>query len=164
MADHFEEIIGLRVAALEARVAAEAESVKEHFAELQNFITFSLTRQTAELRTEFSRDLRRVEQRLDGVEQRLGKLELRFDALELRFDALERRFDGLERRFDGLERRFDGLEQRFDGLEQRLDGLEQRFDGLEQRFDGLDRKVDVHYEAVKLILSDILARLPASRG
>ena len=105
MADHFEEVIGLRVATLEARVAAEAESVKEHFAELQSFITFSLTRQTAELRTEFKRDIRRVEQRLGGVDQRLG--------------------------------------------------------ALEQRFDGLDRKFDAHHDAIKLILADILDRLPA---
>ena len=108
MADHFEEVIGLRVAALEARVAAEAESVKEHFAELQNFITFSLSRQTAELRSEFNLDIRR--------------------------------------------------------LEQRLGGLEQRFDGLEQRFDGLERKFDAHHDAIKLILADILDRLPARRG
>ena len=115
MADHFEEVIGLRVAALEAGVAAEAESVKEHFAELKNFITFSVTRQITQLRTEFKRDIRRVEQRLGGVEQRLG-------------------------------------------------ALEQRFDGLERRFEGLDRKFDAHHEAIKLILSDILDRLPARDG
>ena len=115
MADHFEEVIGPRVAALEARVAAEAESVKEHFAELQNFITFSVVRQITQLKEEVGHDLRRVEQRLDR-------------------------------------------------LEQRFDGLEQRFDGLEHRFESLDRKFDAHHEAIKLILSDILARLPASRG
>src|SRR5262245_5515454 len=54
VADHFEEVIGLRVSELEGRVAAEAQSVKEHFAELQSFVTFSLTRQTAELRTELA--------------------------------------------------------------------------------------------------------------
>ena len=108
VADHFEEVIGLRVAALEARVAAEAESVKEHFAELQNFITFSLTRQITQLKEELSLDIRRVEQRLER--------------------------------------------------------LEQRFDRLERRFDGLERKFDAHHEAIKLILSDILARLPASRS
>ena len=108
MADNFEELIGLRVAALEARVAAEAESVKEYFAELQNFITFSLTRQIAELRTEVQHDLGRVEQRIER--------------------------------------------------------LEQRFEGLEQRFDRLDRKFDAHHETMKLILSNILDRLPASRG
>ena len=90
VADHFEEVIGLRVAALEAGVAAEAESVKEHFAELQKFITFSLTRQTAELKVELERDIH-------GVEQRLGA----------RIDTLERRFDGLEQRFDRLERKVD---------------------------------------------------------
>jgi len=129
VADQFQEVIERRVAELEARVTAEAESVKEHFAELQSFITFSLTRQTAELRAEFKRDIQRVEQRLDGVEQRLGNLEQRFDALELRFDRLE-----------------------------------QRFDGLEHRFDALDRKVDVHFEAIRLILGDILDRLPARNG
>ena len=94
MADHFEEVIGLRVAALEARVAAEAESVKEHFAELQNFITFSLTRQVGQLRTELKQDFRSVEQRIESLE----------------------------------------------------------------------RKVDAHHDAIKLILFDILDRLPARRG
>ena len=101
VADHFEEVIGLRVAALEARVAAEAESVKEHFAELQSFITFSLTRQTAELRTEFKREIGRLELRIDRVEQRL---------------------------------------------------------------DRLDEKADARHEAIKLVLSDILDRLPAKHG
>jgi chromosome segregation ATPase len=119
VADHFEEVIGLRVAALEARVAAEAESVKQHFAELQSFITFTVTTQVTQLKVEFKSDLRRVEQRLDG-------------------------------RIDGLERRFDGLEQ--------------RFDGLEQRFDRLDRKMDAHHDAMKLILGDILSRLPATQS
>ena len=98
MADHFEEVIGLRVAALEARVAAEAESVKEHFAELQTFITFSLTRQSAELRTEFRRDLRRMDR------------------------------------------------------------------PTRKRLEDFNRKVDGHHEATRLILADILERLPAKRG
>ena len=84
----------------------------EHFAELKNFITFSVTRQITQLRTEFKRDIRSVEQRLGGVEQRLGG----------------------------------------------------RIDSLERRFDGLDRKFDAHHEAIKLILSDILDRLPARDG
>ena len=85
-----------------------AESVKEHFAELQTFITFSLTRQTAELRAEFKRDIGRVEQRLDGHDRRFG--------------------------------------------------------GLEERIDALERKMDAHHEAVKIILADILDRLPANRA
>ena len=112
MADHFEEVIGLRVAALEAGVAAEADSVKEHFAELQKFITFTVTTQVTQLKVELQRDIHGVEQRLGG----------------------------------------------------RIDALEGRLDGLEQRFDGLDRKVDVHHEAVKLMLTEILNRLPAGRG
>lgn len=133
MADHFEEIIGLRVSELETQVAAEAKSVKEYFAELREFITFTVTTQVTQLKAEFRRDL-------DGVEQRLGG------------------------RIDGLERRLDGHDRRLDGIERRLDGHDQRFDGLEQRFDGLDRKVDANHEAIKLILSDILERLPARRG
>jgi hypothetical protein len=86
VADHFEEIIGLRVAALEA----EAESVKEHFAELQKFITFTVTTQVTQLKAELARDIH-------GVEQRLGD----------RIGAVERRLDGHDQRFDRLERKMD---------------------------------------------------------
>jgi hypothetical protein len=146
VADHFEEVIGLRVSALEARAAAEAETVKEHFVELRNFITFSVTNQITELRAELKRDIARVEKRLDGLEQR---------------------FDGLGQRFDGLEQRFDGLAQRFDGLDLKVAGLavlNHKVDRFDWKVDGLDRKVDAHHEAVSLILSDILARLPPGRG
>ena len=94
MADHFEEIIGLRVSELEAQVAAEAKSVKEHFAELREFITFTVTTQVTQLKVELKRDLGRVEERLDGLE----------------------------------------------------------------------RKVDAHHDAIKLILADILDRLPPGRS
>lgn len=126
VADHFEEVIGLRVSALEVRVATEAEAVKEHFAELQSFITFSLARQSTELREEIRREIGRLDGRIDRLEQRFDKLELRFDVLEQRFDRLELRVDRLEQRFDGLERKFDA-----------------------------------HHEAIKLILGEILDRLPA---
>lgn len=97
MADHFEEVIGLRVAALEARAAAEADSVKEHFAELQKFITFTATTQVTQLKAE-------------------------------------------------------------------IHGLQRRFDQLEQRSDRLERKLDGHHDAMRLILADILDRLPARNG
>ena len=116
VADHFEETIGLRVAALEAQqavTATEAESVKQHFAELREFITFTVTTEVTQLREEFQRDLRRVEQRLNEHDQR-------------------------------------------------FDRLEHRIDGLEQRMDQLDRKMDAHHEAIKLLLGDILSRLPPS--
>jgi hypothetical protein len=93
---------GQRVAAVEARVVAEAESVKEHFAELQSFITFNLTRQSAELKAEFTRD-----------------------SAELRTE--------LKRDLSRVERRLESLE----------------------------RKVDTHHEATKLVLAEILDRLPA---
>ena len=70
MADHFDETIGLRVSALEtqaAAVAAEAESVKQHFAELQEFITFTVTTQITKLRVAFQSDLLGLEDRLGVV-------------------------------------------------------------------------------------------------
>ena len=39
--------------------------------------------------------------------------------------------------------------------------VEERLDG---RIDGLERKMDAHHDAVKLILADILDRLPARTG
>ena len=52
MADHFEEIVDLRLRALESRVDDEAGAVKEHFLELRQFITESLAAQMAQLRGE----------------------------------------------------------------------------------------------------------------
>lgn len=109
MADHFVEVVGLRVSALEARVAAEAESVTQHFAELKDFVSFTVTSQLAHLRTDVRRDLRRVEQRLD----------------------------------------------------RRIDAVERKVDALAERLDAFERKMDAHHAAMKLILSEILDRLPA---
>ena len=141
VADHFEEVIGLRVAALEARVAAEAESVKEHFAELQNFITFSLTRQITQLKEELSLDIRRVEQRLERLEQR---------------------FDGLEQRFESSSGGSTGSSGGSTDSSSGSTGSSTVAGSSSGS--GLDRKFDAHHEAIKLILSDILARLPASRS
>ena len=71
MADQFEGVIERRVAALEGRVATEAESVKEHFVELQNFITFTVTNQITPLRVELKRDIGRVEERLERLESKV---------------------------------------------------------------------------------------------
>jgi chromosome segregation ATPase len=136
VADHFEETIGLRVTALEA----EAQSVKAHFAELKEFITFSLTRQLGQLRTELKEDIRRVDQRLDGLDQRL---------------------DGVDQRLDGVDQRLDGVDQRLDGIDRRLGGMEQRLGG---RIDGLEQKIDAHHEAMRLILADIRDRLPTANA
>ena len=79
MADHFEETIGLRVSTLEvqqAALAAEAESVKQHFAELREFITFTVTTQVAPVKA----DLRRLEQRFEALEQ---KMDAHHDAMKL---------------------------------------------------------------------------------
>lgn len=78
--------------------------MKEHFAELREFITFTVTTQVTQLKAEFRGDLH-------GVEQRLGS----------RIDGLERRLDGHDRRLDGIERRLDGHDQRFDRLERKMD-------------------------------------------
>jgi DNA anti-recombination protein RmuC len=57
MADHFEEIVHLRLYALETRVDDEAQAVKEHFDEQRRFITESLVNLAARLRREFRTDL-----------------------------------------------------------------------------------------------------------
>ena len=77
---------------------------------------------------------------------------------------LSERIDVVERRLDRIDQRLDGYDQRFERLERRFDGLERRFDGLEQRSDQLERKLDAHHDAMRLILADILDRLPARNG
>jgi hypothetical protein len=127
VADQFEEVIEGRVAALESQVAAESESVKEHFVEFQSFVTFSLTRQTAELTKELAQQA--VDLRTELTRQ-TGELrtELRHEIAELRGE------------------------------------VKRDISRIEQRLDGLDRKVVAQHEATRLILADILERLPARRG
>ena len=144
VADQFEEAIGRRVTALEVQAAAEAKSVKEHFAELQEFITFTVTSQLAQLKVEFKHDL-------VGVEQRLGA----------RIDGLDTQLADHDNRFHSLERRLADHDHRFDSLDRRLDGHDRRFDGLDRRLDQLERKVDAHHQATSAALAEILRRLPA---
>jgi chromosome segregation ATPase len=156
VADHFEEVIGIRVAALETRVAAEADAVQEHFAEQQRFIAFSLTRQSEQLIAVLDLRFGQHDVRMDGLDRRI-------DGLDLRVDGLERRIEGLDLRVGELDRRMERLDQRMDGLERRMDSLDQRMDRFEHRLEQLERKVDIQFQAVKLLLSEILDRLPPAR-
>jgi predicted nuclease with TOPRIM domain len=131
MAEHFEEIVQLRVSALETRVDVETKAVQEHFQELMSVIN-------------------------DGVvESRAGFLECRQE-----FRGLKARMTALEGRMDRLEERMDRLEERMDRLEVRMDRLEVRMDRLEVRFDRWERKLDAHTEATAVAFREILRRLP----
>ena len=73
MADHFEEVVNLRLSALEARVNEEASAVEQHFAEMRTFITKSLHTLAGQLRSEMSDmgsglrgELYRLEQKMDA--------------------------------------------------------------------------------------------------
>ena len=87
MAEQFEEVIRSRISALEARVEAESKSVKEHFAELQQFITFNLTRQSEALRAEWRVEFRRIDERLHAVDGRLDGVEERLEKVDRKMDA-----------------------------------------------------------------------------
>ena len=62
MAEHFEEVVGLRLSQLEARADAEETAVKAYF-----HIKGWVQRELNEVRSE----LRQVHERLDAVEQKM---------------------------------------------------------------------------------------------
>lgn len=132
MADHFEEVVHLRLSALEARVDAEAMAVREHFLEQQQFIAHSLNTWATTLRGEWRADLLAETDRLE--QQLRSEFHAGFDRLEQKLRS-------------EFHAGFDRLEQK----------LRLEFDA---RFDGLDQKLDAHHDATRLLLGDILRRLP----
>ena len=143
MADHFEEIVDLRLRALESRVDDEAGAVKEHFLELRQFITESLAAQMAQLRGEM--DAFRTE-----VRGEMGILRSEMGILRGEMGILRGEMDALRGDVDELRADLGRLGQRL-GAFQDLTRLE---------FSRLEQKADAHHQATHLVLQDILRRLP----
>ena len=135
MADRFEDVIHHRISALETRVDDEARSVKEHFDELRQFITESLNAQAVRLRDELRAEWRAEFAQLRDelrTEWRTGLAELRAE-LRAEFRA---------------------------ELRAEIGRLEHRLEVLRLDFTRLEQKMDTRFDAVQLILQDIVRRLP----
>ena len=92
MAEHFEEIVQLRVSALETRVDVETKAVQEHFQELMSVINDGVVESRQEFRLLKGR-MTALEGRMDRLDERMDRLEVRMDRLEVRFDRWERKLD-----------------------------------------------------------------------
>lgn len=103
MADHFEEIVNLRLHALETRADDEAAAVKEHFDEQRRFITETLTTQLGKLgedqHEQFEEQRRFITESLRQLRSDF-RAELRAELAVLRGDLgrLDQRLERLENR------------------------------------------------------------------
>jgi hypothetical protein len=79
MADRLEDVEA-RVSAPEARADAEMTAVQDRFAELRQFITFSLHKLATRLRAERREDLLQIERRFDGMARRFDRIDVQTDA------------------------------------------------------------------------------------
>jgi septal ring factor EnvC (AmiA/AmiB activator) len=104
VADHFEEVVGLRLSQLEARADAEEKAVKASFLDQQQFITFSLNRVAealrigwrAELRSEIAgvrRELNDVKSEVRQVHRRLASVEQTMNSVKQNMNSVERKMD-----------------------------------------------------------------------
>ncbi len=171
MADHFAEVVGLRLSRLEARAEAEEQAVKAYFLEQQQFITFSLNRFGEILRSEWRADLTAalgalraelgaeiasVKTELDGKIGRV-KAELGAEIAAVRTElgaeiASVRAELGAESASVRAE-----LGAEIAGVRAEL-GAE--IAGVKKGLDGVGRKLDLHHEATQIALREILDRLP----
>ena len=86
-------------------------------------------------------DLIPIMEKLEEHSRQIGRLEKRMDSLENRMDSLEKRMDNLENRMDNLEKRVDSLEIRMDDLENSVNCLEKRVYSLENNVVKLEKEV-----------------------
>ncbi len=66
-----------------------------------------------------------------------------------------------------LDQRFDAIDQHFAAIDQRLDTMDAHFVSIDQRFDAMDKRIDRMEEGVtsqltdiKMVLAQVLMRLP----
>lgn len=136
MAEHFEEVVNLRLRALETRVNEEVGAVEKHFAELRVFITESLNTQLAQLRaglrSEFYSEIGGLRSEFHSE---IGGLrsEIRSELGRVRADVGR--------------------------IEQRLGNFQET---TRLEFGRLEQRMDAHHQATHLVLQDILRRLPAA--
>src|SRR3989304_9901157 len=92
MADHFMEVVGIRLTAVDERVDTEIAAMQGHLAELRLAVH-------------------------DRVEDLRGDMRDGFRALTVRMDRLDVRMDRLDGRVARLEMRFDGMAMQVGRLE-----------------------------------------------
>src|SRR5262245_32548089 len=90
MADHFEEVVNLRISAVEQRLDShDSEALAMQQALNGGFAAMILG--FLQMTDRFER----LEQRMDRLEQRMDRLDQRIGVLETRMDAVETKLDGV---------------------------------------------------------------------
>ena len=74
----------------------------------------------------------------------------RFDAIDKRFEAIDKRFDDLK---EYVDKRFDAVDKRLDDLK---DYVDKRFEAVDKRLESLERRVELVYNEVSSIKTDII--------
>jgi hypothetical protein len=94
VAEHFEEILQIRLQALEARVEDDAMGTERHFKELQDFWTQNLDKSTAALRGELSEDIDQSRTGLQAeIRQVRSDLETKMDGTRADLHRFERKME-----------------------------------------------------------------------
>jgi acetylornithine deacetylase/succinyl-diaminopimelate desuccinylase-like protein len=186
MADHFEEIVHLRLYALETRVDDEAQAVKEHFDEQRRFITESLVNLAARLRREFRTDLAEalasqsaqfraelaegtasvraeLAEGLANVRAELGEGLANVRAEWVEGLANVRAELGEELANVRAELADQGTQLRTEiraDLRTEIGGVERRLEKHDLEFTRLEQKIGAQHHGTHLVLQEILRRLP----
>ena len=92
-----------RVAALEGKVQAMDNGLKQHFAEFRTFVVESLDDVEKRLTARFTEE---ITEKVGGLETRLGA---RLDRVDTRLDNVDARFNGIDTRLDGIDTKLDIL-------------------------------------------------------
>ena len=143
MADHFEEVVNLRLHQLDERIDDEASAVKEHFQELKTFITEGFAKQSAELRAEFRAELGAVNADVSTLKADVSTLKA--DVSTLKTDVA-------------------GLKTDVAIMKTDISVLKGDVAGLRREFGRLEYKMDAQFETVHVVLRDIQSRLPPAEA
>jgi len=103
---------------LRTRIDEMDRSISDHFVEMRDFVTFSITNAVTKLGTELRAEMKTG---FHAVDKRFEAVDRRFETVDKRFDAIDRRFDAVDKRFEVIDRRFEAMDRRFDRIESKLD-------------------------------------------
>jgi hypothetical protein len=147
VAEHFEEVVGLRLTRLEARADAEEKALKAYFLDQQRFITFTLNRFAETLRSEWRADLTSA------------VAEVRLELHAVKGEVL-RDLNGVKVDLDGVKNELNGLKVDMVAVKGELNDVKVEMRQVHQRIDAVEQKVDSHHDVTQRVLREILERLP----
>ena len=76
---------------------------------------------------------------------------------------INERLEGNDKRFEKIDQRFEKIDQRFEKIDQRFEKIDQRFEKIDQRFDKIDQRLDVEFRIVHSSINAIAVDLYKKR-